>query len=371
MKIGIDARLWNETGVGRYIRNLIINLSKIDNKNTYILFVKSKDEEEIRKNIGTNFEIVKSNIKWHSLNEQVAFSKIIGKEEVDLMHFPYFSLPVFYKGKFVITIHDLILHHFITGEASSLPYWLYGFKMLSYRVIINIAARKSKKIIAVSRATKNEIIDHLRVDPEKIEIISESADDFKNYKNIKNIYGKYFLFVGNIYPHKNIKVLIKAFKIFAEKNEVKLIFVGKKDYFYKKLENENKDLIKSGKIIILENVNDQELSGLYSNSVGLIRSSLMEGFSLPPLEALESNTLVLASGIPVHKEILGDSVIYFDPESDLDLVSKMEHVVNLNTREREAYLKKGRERLKNFSWEITARKTLQVYESCAGIRQDK
>lgn len=105
MRIGIDGRLWNETGVGRYIRNLVWELQKSDTKNSYVLFVKkgfktshfaeaSRDKEDLRfKN--EKWKIVETNIHWHSIDEQIKFPQVLYKENLDLMHFPYFSLPIF------------------------------------------------------------------------------------------------------------------------------------------------------------------------------------------------------------------------------------------------------------------------------------
>lgn len=371
MKIGIDARLWSGAGLGRYIRNLILNLSRIDSKNEYILFVLKSDKENIEKKVGKNFKIVVSNIKPHTLREQYEFPKILKRENLDLVHFPYFSIPIFYNKPFVITIHDLIYHHFASGESSTLPYWLFGFKMFSYRVVINRAAINSKKIIAVSEFTKKDIVKMMHIDPDKIKVIYESADDFKNTNKKNSKYNNYFLYVGNIYPHKNSEKLVDAFLEFSKNNQTKLIFVGKTDTFYKKFNEKYKEEIRKEKILIIESASDEDLSLLYKNAIALVRPSLMEGFSLPPLESLQINTPVLVSDIPVHKEILGDSAIYFDLNDEMDLVSKLNYMLNLTTQEKSNLLKKRNQILDKLSWKNTARQTLEVYESCLSVRQSK
>ena len=236
------------------------------------------------------------------------------------MHFPYQqSVPIFYKRPFVITIHDLIRHHFITGRSSTNPYWLLGFKMLAYKFSINIAAKNAKKIIAVSQTTKNEIIDHLMVNKGNVDVVYESADDFNSLDAKKPEVNNYFLYVGNVYAHKNAEKLIQAFKKVLEEKQVKLVFVGSEDYFYKRLKNENSKLVSQKRIIFLENVSDEDLAGYYKNAICLIRPSFMEGFSLPPLEAMANNCLVLASDIPVHREVFGESIIYFNPNDIVDI----------------------------------------------------
>lgn len=369
MKIGIDARLWSQSGIGRYTKNLILSLAQIDKKNEYVVFTLSSDKEEIGTKLKSynQWKIIEFNARWHSISEQISFPKIIDKEKIDLMHFPYFSVPFFYRSPFVVTIHDLIYHHFISGEASTLPLWLYGFKMLAYRLTINAAAKKAKKIIAVSNFTKDDIIDNLVVNKRKIEVVYEGANDFIVSGNGANEYGNYFLYVGNAYPHKNPEKLIKAFEIFSKENDFKLIFVGKEDFFYKKIRKRTKKLEKNRKIIYEFNVSDEKLAILYKNSVALIRPSLMEGFSLPPIEALMSGTVALVSDIPVHREILGESAIYFNPNDIYDIVSKMNFVSKLTNQKREELISSGREIASSFSWKKSAQQTQKIYESCLSL----
>ncbi len=369
-KIGIDGRLWSQGGVGRYIRNLVSNLLLIDERNKYCLFVRSEDENDIRNQISElkienlKLKIIHANISWHSLLEQFRFPQIINKENLDLMHFPYFSVPIFYKKPFVVTIHDLIFHHFVSGASSTLPLWALGFKVLAYRFVIKNAARRSKKIIAVSNFTKRDIINTLKVDKSKIEVIYEAADDVREASPKTPSINNYFLYVGNVYPHKNVGLLLEAFKVLSQKNpNLHLVFVGKEDFLYKKLKNHVRKEIEKGKIIFFDNVSDKELTGLYRNAICLVRSSLMEGFSLPPLEALENKCLVLASDILVHREVFGDGVIYFDQFSVDDLTAKMNYVLNLSNDEKEKLLKKGVEKANKYSWKKTAEQTLRVYNS--------
>jgi len=373
MTIGIDARLWNQTGVGRYIRNLSLNLQKIDKKNNYVLFIRSEDREDVKELIrDKNWKLVTADFGWHSISEQIRFPKAINSQNLDIMHFTYQQgVTIFYKRPYVITVHDLIKHHFMTGKASTGPIWLYGFKMLSYKILINLAVKNASKIIAVSKNTKDEIFDHLMVNKKNVEVIYEAADDFKVTQIKSPNLGKYFLFVGNVYPHKNVENLIKAFNLVSGKENVKLVFAGTDDFFYKRLKKQTSSFIKNNLIIIKENVDDLELAGLYENAVALVRPSYMEGFSLPPIEAMSLDCLVLASDIPVHKEIFGGNIFYFNPNDFVDMSEKMNYVLNLDKKTKEEKIKKGRELARSFSWEKTARETLKIYESSAGIRQIK
>jgi len=372
MKIGIDCRLYQETGIGRYIRNLIKNLEISDKKNDYVLFVLSKDVDKL--NIqNPKFRIVKTDIRWHTLSEQLRLPQILNKENLDLMHFPYFSVPIYYKRPFVVTIHDLIINHFSTGKASTLPPYIYKLKFYSYKFVLNQAAKNAKKIIAVSQATKNEIVDYLKIKGNKIAVTYEGVDDKIRNSNIeirnnllntkcKILNTKYFLYVGNAYPHKNLGRLLKAFKTI--KPDVNLALVIKRDYFYQRLKQKVDDLNLSEKVIFLDAVKDEELSALYRNAIALVFPSLMEGFGLPVLEAMANNCLVLVSDIPSLKEICVDGAVYFDPYNTQDIAEKMNKAC---LGEYPGKKEKALERSKYFSWEKMARETIKVYESCFSL----
>jgi len=371
MRIGIDCRLWRESGVGRYTRNLVKNILGIDKKNYYILFCLDRDKKEIAEYLSSanNFKIVKVDIRWHSLSEQVKFPFVLQKEELDLVHFPYFSVPVFYRKPFVITIHDLILHHFPTGEASTLPYTVFYFKLLGYKFVIKKAAQAAEKIITVSNFTKEEIRKHLLVPEEKISVIYEGIDEDlvsdeeeKNNEFDKDFDEDFFLYVGNAYPHKNLEGLISAFyAIHRNHPDTKLFLVGRGDYFYNRLRKKVSSLKLGGVVRFLGEVDDRRLRLLYRKARALIAPSFMEGFSLPVVEAMANNCLVLASDIPVHREIAGDAVLYFSFEGN-DFVEKMKMILTHNRSYWDFLRRKGRERAKSFSWQDMARKTLKVYQ---------
>ncbi len=386
MKIGIDCRLWNESGVGRYTRNLVRELSKIDKKNEYILFVLKKDESGIRNyELRKNWKIVRADIRWHTIAEQVLFPSILNKENLDLMHFTYFSVPVLYNRPFIVTIHDLILHHFPTGEASTLPYYFYAIKLFGYRNIIKFSARRAKKIITVSHATEKEIIDHLNIPKEKIIVAYEGVDkriqnsEFRVQNNkIKN---PYFLYVGNAYPHKNLVLMLEAFANAKGKMQsfnstqdknAKLILVGKEDYFYQKLKMYVRKKGLENLVLLRGEVTDTELSKFYKNALALVMPSLMEGFGLPIVEAMANKCLVLASDIPAHREIAQGAAVYFDPINVLDLSNKLRDIFNdyNSYNSYKNYIRKGAIRTKIFSWEKMAKKTLELYESCSSTSSE-
>lgn len=377
MKIGIDVRLWSETGVGRYIRNLVEQLLILDKHNEYCLFALSREIENIKDQISKikmtnkNVKIIEANFRWHSIEEQLRFPKVLNKENLDLVHFPYFSVPIFYNRPFVATIHDLILNNYPTGQASTLPLPVYWLKHFGYRYIISQAAKKSKKIIVPSNATKDEVIKHLKIAEKKIVVTPEGAEGFATNSKIKTQSSKlqlknqnYFLYVGNAYPHKNLDRALHAFKIInSQLSTLNFILVGKEDYFYNHLKQKVRRLDLEENVIFLHNINDAELSYLYKHAICLITPSLMEGFGLTLLEAMATNCLVVASEIPAFREVVKDGALFFNPTDINDMKEKMLQAYLMDKKEKEQLMSLGKIRSKEFSWTSMASQTLKVYES--------
>ena len=360
MRIGIDARFWSETGVGRYIRNLIINLQIIDKQNDYVLFIRDEDYGDVKLRISNlKFKIANCNIKWHTVEEQVVFSRILNKHNLDLVHFPYYSVPVFYNRPFVVTIHDLIPLHFQTGKASTLPLPLYRLKLQAFKFVVFQAAKKAKKIITPSIASKKDVEKFLKSKPSKIKVIYEGVDgNLKSGKNQRK--ENLILYIGNAYPHKNLETLLLAFKNSNLQN-TKLVLIGKDDYFYKRLRKKANEFKVGGLVEFHGEATESELLSFYKKAKVLVIPSLLEGFGLPVLEAMANNCLVLASDIPVLHEVGGDAAIYFNPNDVGDLSTRVKEVFEGKYSEN---ISKGLQRVRNFSWRKTAEETLRVYKSC-------
>lgn len=375
MKIGIDARLWNQTGVGRYIRNLVFNILLIDKKNEYYLFAGTNDNEEIKnqiskiKNIDQNFKIVNTDIHWHTIEEQILFPRILEKEKLDLMHFTYFSVPIFYQRPYVVTIHDLIINHFPTGRASSLPLFYYYLKRAGYKYILAHAISRAKQVIVPLNTVKADLIDNYKVARDKTIVTYEGADEFMNIKDriIPQNDQKYFFYAGNAYPHKNLENLLKGFRKFREKNKnIKMILAGREDYFYLRLREQiNREDDES--IIFKFNLSDAELAAYYRNSLAYCSASRMEGFGLTPIEAASCGTILVLSDIPAFREIWNENALYFDQENIDDLADKLDKAFKMAGSAKDKLIKSNIAKVKTLSWAETAKKTLKIYEDSVSL----
>lgn len=371
MRIGIDARFYGPIGkgLGRYTQKLIENLENIDHENQYVIFLRQENRDDYKPH-NPNFQKVIADYRWYSLREQLAMPLKIRESKLDLMHFPHFNVPVFYFGKFVVTIHDLILTQYPTVRASTLGPILYKFKHWAYHLVIASAVQRAKLIITVSNYTQSQIIKHFKIDQNKIKVIYEGLDPIVKQESLlqKSILEKYqvkkpyLLYVGNAYPHKNLETLLKAFKKFMQKNpNYFLVLVGKEDYFFALLKKQTKNLGIEKNVIFSGFVTDLDLPCLYQNASLYIFPSFCEGFGLPPLEAMSYGVPVISSNASSLPEILGEAAHYFDPHNEDELVKAIEKLIS-DDHLKNSLIAKGFERVKNFNWQKLAKATLSLYK---------
>ena len=218
-KILIDARFYGleHSGLGRYTINLISELQKIESSFEYAILLRKKYFNEL--NFKYNWKKILADFPHYTVKEQLHLPSLIAKEKPDLVHFPHLNVPLGYHGPFVVTIHDLIMHK--QGiEATTLPIPIYFAKRIPFKLVTRSAVKRANHIIVPSNSVKDEIIDYYKVNENKITVTHEGfAKDFVSDNRgageteILSNYGlppnQYLLYVGNAYPHKNLKKLIK------------------------------------------------------------------------------------------------------------------------------------------------------------------
>jgi len=370
MRIGIDARLYGTKhgGIGRYSENLIKQLEKIDDNNQYFIFL-SKDNFDNYQPQSKNFTKVLADFKVYGLKEQLLFPVLLKKYNLDLVHFTHFNAPIFYSGKFIVTIHDLIISHYPASRATTLNPIIYRIKLFFYQLIIKIVAKRAKKIITVSEYTKKDIIQLLKINESKITVTYEGVDlpidtkiDCAKLKSDLGITKDFLLYVGSAYPHKNLENLISALEICLKQNpNLQLVLVGSKNYFYQRLEKIITEKKLSESVLVTGYLSDEELSCLYQTAKLYVFPSLIEGFGLPPLEAQSYGLPVLSSSATCLPEILGDSALYFDPEN----ITELSQLI-LTTIDNEPLILKLRQlgltNIGSYSWLKCAQETLKQYQ---------
>ncbi len=375
-RIGIDARFYGPLGkgLGRYTQEIVDNVLKIDRNNEYVIFL-SKDNFDELQSDHPHLKKVLADVRWYTAAEQFLMPWLIYKEKLDLIHFPHFNVPIFCPVKFIVTVHDLILTKFPTMRATTLGPLKYVIKNALYRVVIRHAVKASEKVIAISNFTKQDIIKHFGIASDKVAMTYEGTTDLSSGSDSRFtskldqsevlsgycILEPYILYVGNAYPHKNLEFLITVFsEVKKEISDLKLVLVGKKDYFYSRL----KDFaltFKDESVIFPGYVPDRELEVLFSHAVAYIFPSKYEGFGLPPLEAMSRGCPVISSDATCLPEVLGDAALYFNPDDASALAKQIKRLLG-DQDLRKALISKGYAQSKLYDWYRCAEQTHELYE---------
>jgi len=360
-RIGIDCRMWDETGIGRYIRNVVSQIAKIDHENQYVLFLLPKNMDS--QDFPSNFSKVPVDIRWHTFAEQTKLPFIFLSQKLDLLFVPHFNVPILYPKKFVASIHDLTILRVKTGRATTLPYPIYAIKRVAFRINILNTAIRAKNIFVVSNFVKEDLIKTFSLSSKKIIVAPCAASPIFSRANNKDSFGvlqkyniktPYLFYVGNAHPHKNLETLLMAFaKIIETHPDLFLVLGGKKEFFYERLEREVASTKIASNVIFPGFIEDADLPALYSSSLAFVTPSLYEGFGIQVLEAFACGTKVICSGVTSLPEVGGNAAFYFDPRNVEDIVAKVCAALDTPFNQEEA-----RNQLKKFSWEISAQNIL-------------
>lgn len=369
MKIGIDARFYRSStaGIGRYTRGLLHELAKIDRENKYYIFITPEDDKEYDIT-AKNFHKVVVSITHYTLSEQTTFLTILNKYKFDVMHFLNFNHPIMYSRPFITTIHDLTMLLYPVGRSQKS--WI---RKTAFRKVMENAALKSKFVIAVSQATKKDTVKYLGANPDQIKVIYEAYDSIYhnqyaksklvNFRKKYNLTSRFILFVSQWRPHKGLPELIKSFEILKEKYHIphKLVITGKPNQHFLKII----DSIKTSKyrkdIVLPGFVPDLDLPLFYNATDLFIFPSFYEGFGLGPLEAMACGAPVVSSNLSCMPEILGDAVLYFDPNNIANMTDTINKVLE-DKNLRDKMIIKSLSRVKKYSWQKMAEETLRLYQ---------
>ncbi|HEX3095646.1 MAG TPA: glycosyltransferase family 1 protein [Patescibacteria group bacterium] len=371
MRIGFDFRMGGSinAGIGRYSFELLTNMikenKKANRKDKFVVFYHTQNHNpadlKVLKSLGA--ELVPTNIRHYSWQEQLLLPRLLNKHNLDLIHFPNFNVPIFYRKPYLVTIHDMV-HHKISGHKKS-RIW----KFYAYEYIIKKAAQRAQVILTVTEAAKDEIVKYLDVSPDMIVVIYEApmVHEFPHL-NVEKVKEKfllsrpYFLFVGTLERKKNIPMLTKAFDVFLTKYkfDMDLVIAGKIDEHYPEVKDQAMDISHHNRLVFTGFVEEEDQAALYQGAYAFITASLHEGFGLPGLEAMHYGLPVLASNTAVFNEVYDNGAIYFDPLNPDDIAGHMELLAK-DSQFHAQMQEKSLARVQMFDWAETARKTLEVY----------
>lgn len=363
-RIVIDARI-RRSSTGRYADRLIEHLQNIDHTNQYIILIEPGDPWQPH---AQNFGVLPCPFPQFSFNllRDFKFAKQLKSLKPDLVHFTMTQQPVFYRGNIVTTTHDLTMFKF--ARAGQSPVFVFWLKMVGYRLLFWWSHRKSKRIIVPTNYVKQVLSEHQPFTSKKIVVTYEASEpptqNTPQKPTFANKTDKFLLYVGTAFPHKNLHNLVRAFSLLQSDNpDLKLFFVGKKEHYYKQLD----DFIKSQpglepRVQTLGFVDDDELAWFYKHAQAFVFPSLSEGFGLPGLEAMAHGCPLISSNATCLPEVYAEAAIYFDPKSPKDIAKSINQVLK-DKNLRQELIKKGHQQTKRYSWHEMAKQTLMVYET--------
>jgi len=373
MKICFDARvIINEkTGIGNYSMNLLRALLELDRANQYVVLIHQglNTDHEMYKLDFPNLTRERVNIPPVSIHQQYRIPAMLRKIDPDIYHYPNWDVPIFHRYKTIVTIHDLtyVLHRNLYKR-------FYHAKKLYTRLNIYWGMKQAKKIIVVSKSTKEDLVKYFQTPEHKIEVIYEAKNQYflqngsaKNEIRVDNhdfdLKTRYFLYVGERRPHKNLVRMIEAFALFKKQIPGSFKFlIGGKDYnHYDEPEKKVNELGLSGEVKFIGYIADEMLKPLYSRAICFMFASIYEGFGIPILEAMSCGTPVITSNISSMPEIADDAAIKVNPYNVEEIAHAMRAIVS-DEKMRADYIERGKARAREFSWEKAAEQTLALYD---------
>lgn len=360
MKIGIEAERANheqKTGVEHYAKQLILQFAQQDTKNQYVLYLRTSPQAWFS-DLPSNFQV--KVIPFPKFWTQIRISLEMLLHPVDVLFIPASALPMIHPKGSVITIHDAAWVHYPEAFTWFMRHYLhYSTKY---------ACRTASKIIAVSEATKRDLVDYYKIPEQKIVVVPHGyTPSAKNFDELTDavraqLPEKYILFLSTIQPRKNLSALIDAFRqLKTEHPELphKLVVVGKPGWKFDKILmkiEENKDIT-----VYLNHVLDNERWAIYHRADLFVHPSVYEGFGMWILEAFDCEVPAAVSDNSSLPEVGGDAVLYFDPYKQEEMKNTILKVLQKPELGKQL-VEKGKERLKLYSWERCGRETLAVFE---------
>ena len=374
MKIAINAHFLTRSldgGISRYVFNICKHLLQNDSDNEYY-FVSNKSIKNVLNIKAERNPVFKDRFGFSVIDtvffSRFGFSKAFKSLKCDLAFVPWVS--PFGTAPTVVTVHDLVPLCSISKEVDQ--YQQRFCVKANFALFAHHYAKKAALLIADSNDTKRAILETCKVTPEKVKVIPLGIDPGQFFvqqkeavavvRNKYSLHRPYFINVASSWqPRKNLGRLIQAFAIFSRQNQdIDLVIIGKKGPSFEEMQHLILKNQLQGKVHLLEFIPQEYLPALLSSAVSLVFPSLHEGFGLPVLEAMACGCPVIISNAGSLPEVGGDAAIYVDPFDVESIAFALERIVGKSSV-RENLSQKALQRAKLFTWENTARQTLEAF----------
>ncbi len=357
MKIGVDVRMIESSGIGTSVRLLLDHRPpNLDEK--IFLFG--------RPGWVNPYPLSCQTVSWpiYSLSQHWSYARFLKKQNLSVCYMPHYDIPWFFTGNLVATVHDL--NHMLFPKQATKPFASFYARLVMGRLV-----KRARRILVDSENTQNDLlrffpqasrhseIVHLGIDP-VYKPVSESKQS-----SILKKYGLspgYILYVGNLRGTKNTEGLIRAYGKFRSRQPTapELVLVGKNFLTGRYAEGKFPDGIRYA-----GHVEGTHLPALYSAASVFVFPTFYEGFGLPPLEAMACGTPVVASRVSSLPEVCGDAAEYVDPASEESIARGLEAVLSSSSR-RSELKEKGFRNIQRFSASAYANRAWKIILGEAG-----
>jgi alpha-1,3-rhamnosyl/mannosyltransferase len=376
MRIGIDGRVLRDDypGIGRYVYNLLLALQpQLEGDTLVVLYdpaVKSRYDLKALASL-PGVELVPAPVPPQAVSQLWKLGKLIAGLRLDVFHAPYFPAVCRRVGvPMVLSLYDLIPLVY-PASMPSVP------GRLAYGVAVRLAVRNAQRIIVCSQAVRGDLEQLLKVPPERVTVIPGAAAPVfrpssdaavRQTRELYRVPQRYILHVGVNKPHKNLETLLEAYHRYYTRTPAEgrasLVLVGEHDPRYVTPRRWAAQLGLARSVLALGNVPDEDLRDLYTGASCVAVPSLYEGFGLPVLEAMACGAPVVCSSSSALPEVAGEAAIQLDPRDTVGWTRTITRLLE-DQALRESLRAQGLNRAARFSWEATARATLEVYRAVA------
>lgn len=352
-----------------YTRNLLDALFEIDEDNEYdLLLMHEEHRGELSEQGNLNEVLLPAHNKlvW----DQWTVPRYADRQNLDLVFNPKLSIPLWCSAETVLVMHGA--EQFVVPDA-------FPFMDRMYFTVANpLYCKFASAIIAMSEVGRQDIARHMGADPEKIRVIPEAYNDLcrvlepheaERVKEAHDLPDDFLLFLGGLNPIKNFGRTVRAFHQLRDEYPHDLVVVGFKRWKYEDDLALVEELGLSDRVHFVGYVPDEDIPGFYNLADAFVFPSLYEGFGIPVLEAMACGCPVVASKEGASPEVAGGGAILVDPYDPDDIARGIRKVMT-DDEERQRMIERGFERAKQFSWEKTARRTLQLFESLMSASED-
>ncbi len=372
--VGLNAHLlslshnYRGAGINSYIYHLLHYLGQIGSRHRYSVFLSERrfvDEWLTLHYTRWPTHRPLARILW----EQLALPVVLRRAGIDLLHAMSFAGPLATTCPFVVTIYDLSFLHYPEAFRPWNRWYLSRFTALS--------ARRARRVIAISESTKRDVVSLLGVPADRVDVIYCGTDDIfhplpadevAQFRCERALPDRFILFLGTLEPRKNVRTLVQAYGQWrkAEPDIPKLVVAGGKGWYYDQIFAEVEALGLAGEVIFPGYVRQEELPLWYNAADLFVYPSRFEGFGLPVLEAMACGTPVVTTNVSSLPEVAGDAALLTPPDDETQLIEAMRRVLS-DRALRQEMMAKGQAHAATFTWERTARQTVETYERALGI----